>query len=50
MFEPVFHYLIESVRICADVTDVPVAVLVGWLVGFVVLSATLATLRARARR
>ena len=50
MFEPVFHYLIESVRVCAHVTDLPVNELVAWLLALVALFAGLATLRARVRR
>ena len=50
MFEPAIHYLIESVRICAHVTDLSMIELVAWLLGFVALFGGLVALRARVRR
>jgi hypothetical protein len=50
MFEPVIHYLIESVRICAHVTDLPVNELVVWLLALVAFGAGVVALRVRARR
>lgn len=50
MFEPVFHYLIESVRVCAHVTDLSVNEMGLWLLALVGVFACLAGLRARARR
>jgi ABC-type polysaccharide/polyol phosphate export permease len=50
MFEPVFHYLIESVRVCAHGTDLSVNELVVWLLALVSLFAGLVVLRLRVRR
>jgi hypothetical protein len=50
MFEPAFHYLIESFRVCAHVTDLSVNEVVFGLLLLVGLFTGLVVLRSRVRR
>ncbi len=47
MFETVFHYLLESVRVCAHATDLSVDVVGTWLLSLVALFVCCAALRVR---
>jgi hypothetical protein len=50
MFEPVFYYLVEAVRVCARAVDLPASQLAVWLVAVATVLTAVLALRARVGR